>query len=1028
MNIALTGHNESPEQLVQSHPGQLLSQLDFKINVLELCSKKDGVSLEADHVMEIVADFRNLLLQAVWIKNILAENAVDTKKPDAELFKQDIERHQTIIQNKIVELLNMHGEKLLIAADGDYAFHHQSNYDSKLDNNDATFANFRDAELAMQKLWQQKAQRKNYFNALGRTEFGKNVPGLQSLKIELLNGHTGLSEKMGKVQGDIEAMWSSPMVRLADRKKSHLSYIRSLRSNQEIIEGPETVRLLNQIHDSIYGCQESKVASVALVGPPGVGKTKILEYYFMQHGVTAESSDIDPGQSSFTLMASPTLGLEKGMEEKQSLIEHVKQADKENLGQLLRLDPKFFAKILALDSKDLADPNLENCDEQFSQIKKNLLAYLSRDLNKDVLKIMEGIGRKGYNYALILKALQEDRPVILNEFPEIQEWTFLHSLLEAKPCSDEERSPHPKENPKFIKGWFLNTITGEWMKVGQKFRICFTGNIGREYGNSFVPPALMSRIGDSLIHIEAMPPQQVAETIAWPQLCNPDDGRFLLDDAVAYKLHFLISEVLPKMQKRLSECGLGAVPIASYRSIIDLCKSINPANKISPLDIDEALMRVFILPLKAQQQTDVLPQVVSILKGTGFLQSKEYDKRLSKENILSAADLGRLTEMIKDVTDPFKEELYKNNKDRYQEACPICGVKRCPCHGSAEKNDMDDLQATLALLKVGLSRKLMKEIGIWQKDLAEQKRWPILIESLFGNKELATRSIDFTQEQLRELTDYLQIELNKLPTKLEDLPDKLPLFVDAVNKRFIKKEDLTTIVSIESLKTLEKQLQEMIEGDEEEINSVSIERYLRCARLIKENIDATYNIPDSIKRFLQHNKNVRLNPLQLVDIAAMSRGDMEWKNKFDADLKSRKSELKNICLKECGEILNFNESDPKFSSAKKSKSKSAPAVDTKSMATPGVKLENNFIALHKILEKIGALIHLKIARIEELHPILSKIEEVMNEAVQTGRITNQQIYIRLIKALAACKNIEYADLVETLMQIKTPPLPPVRKF
>jgi len=68
-------------------------------------------------------------------------------------------------------------------------------------------------------------------------------------------------------------------------------------------------------------------------------------------------------------------------------------------------------------------------------------------LNTTVLHLAKTFSESnGYEDGPIIEALKNNQPVIINEFVELEDWTFLNGLLTTVPATDEEAGPMPTFN------------------------------------------------------------------------------------------------------------------------------------------------------------------------------------------------------------------------------------------------------------------------------------------------------------------------------------------------------------------------------------------------------------------------------------------------------------------------------------------------------------------------------------------------------------------------------------------------------
>jgi len=1027
------------EAQIQQDPLAVLATTKLGKSLSKTVAKSSNEMLPAESAELIVEDVRDKVAQLVLLEKMIKNLADGSIDAPHENVGADFETYREIVRALLAEYIQKYGSNISLESERIRVFYDEPNYRLDAPFSIPTYANFEAARSLLQQLTKEKTNLSVFFAQYKRAATG-DLPGFESVVAHMSNGSTALADRITKVEADTTDIWRSEEVRMAWLKRMHLEYIKQMDEGRAVLETPTVIRLLNRIHEALFGSKAYKVSGPALVGPPGWGKTSMLQDYFRSFGLEPLSADIDPGQSAFSLMARPTLGLEKGLEEIKALVALVDDMEPSQIKRICELDPEKFNAVFDIAPSEICvlgeevsaneDDESPEAYDKWERIRQKIKAQLEAKLMTDFVSTVENLFlNKGYSYNLILKGLQQNKPVILNEFPELQEWTFLHGLLTAVPSTDEDAAPRPTLKPKEgeqIKspnGWFFNTITGDWMRVPKHFRICFTGNIGVEYGNTGLPPALMSRIGGGLIQIDGLPPEELARCIVWPLLSSKDTGKFLLKDDVAYKLHFLITDFFPKLQTKLNDIADESFTIAT-REIIDLCRCLHPYHNQNPCSLDEALMRTLVRPAHARRFLESLKFIVAMLKGTGFLS--DYSDELEQMDKSLASD--RTEKMIAELKNPFRASTYVTDKKKFEGKCMVCGVLHCPIHGSEAKDFAEFAGKASDLAKVGLDMRLINMIGDFLKKVFDKEQYAMFMELHVGNldqRDTVGSITSIERKKISEYLDKLQQKFPKNPEKpganLTEASEIIKILAIAVKKLFISKAGTDRAQVYKIADAIMKQTMGFLHdvGQEQpdfKTAILKIRNYIEVKHAI---LSLKLDFDDSALVELLRTWIPRLDPKLISSIAEAY-----------PDQKELQADIKSHVKTNAGEIVaKFNEEKGSlFTDKMQAKLKKSHNKDDRSLLSVP-EFEMLYPKFIKLLDDAKAMLELGIITTTELQEITRYAEYKMNQAVRSGFTPKSfTTYIRVIRKLADIKQLKLDEIVSDICKPTEVSLPPMKSY
>jgi len=722
-------------------------------------------------------------------------------------------------------------------------------------------------------------------------------------------------------------------------------------------------------------------------------------------------------------MARPTLGLEKGLVDVKYLVELVHGLSLSDVEILCRKNAKQFATAFGFDIDEIKQAlNASGFEKEqlLTEILTTMKSRLQGKLLEDMVTAVENLlVTKGYSYNLVLKGLQQNKPVILNEFPELQEWTFLHGLLTAIPCSDADAAPRPatipKEGEKISnpKGWFFNTITGDWLRVPENFRICFTGNIGIEYGNTGVPPALMSRIGGGLIQIDSLPGNEITRCIAWPLLSSEETGKFLLDDEDAYKLHFLITDFFPKLQEKLGLIRDEFFSVAT-REIIDLCRSMHPDDNEYPCSLDEALMKTIVRPCHSRRLSESLKLIIAMLKGTGFLQGYDDELKMMDKDL----DTDRTKSIIAELKNPFERSKYEASSENFKGKCMVCHVTHCPVHGKDSNEYVSYAERTKALAKMGVDGRLLQLISAYLKNLLANDENEIFIDGHLGSHEADDGAFAIDAKGRENLMNFLIEVQEDLGRDVDQTPDILDLLSKASRKLFIPKNKIDQTRIENAFDAYKKTFLDAITGNQNDSDiKIRVMAYIRARKAVKH-LRKSVSDEDVINVLLP-----LINKFDVVELGHLreSFNGTPIVEKIDEHVAT--PAVKNGFLEHCNRQKIDVFGDQTKANLRKSKNRVVQSL----LDTPDFELV--FPKIMKLLETTEALLKLNILSSNDRMEIIKYAEFKMNQAVTSGYTPKSfTTYIRVIKKLAQIKKMNIDELITLMTKPAEIPLPPMRTY
>lgn len=544
----------------------------------------------------------------------------------------------------------------------------------------------------------------------------------------------------------IAELWAEPNVRAAFARERHMEWIGSIRSRRLINLSDYSTDLLNEIHSHVYGNAKRKASGAFLSGDPGEGKTSVFVEYFRLNGQEPLVMTMDPGQSAFTLFSRTTLGTERGLEGVRSLIDTVLTLPVEDLRALYRRDEALFR----LRGIEPAEMELMEGEE----VRKAIVAKLASPLQDTYVSRLSSVLRSGEELrgkamGPVLQAAQElpsGRPVIIDEAVEMRDFSVFNNLLTAVPATDAEAGPMPSFTPEkgqsMPVGWYFDLQMG-WLRVRENFCICMTGNLGQKFGNAGIAQAWMDRFGSGFLQVPlsssgADRDREDLAAIVWPNLCEPETGKFLFTPGVAYRVHFFVTQFLPRIRSWMQEQFVGVSLPLTRRFVLRFSQNLIgqqkdfQVGKIREISIDEAVMASLIRPSCVPGLRESLPYFVAMLQAGGFLGSADHKaeiKRMLPEEESRITELVATAQQDRSGAPQYRYDAYSSNAEHFDGECEVCAVKRCPCHGAETRQDAEFATHAKRLSSVGVDRAFASALRGWQERMVKEGHWNLFTES-----------------------------------------------------------------------------------------------------------------------------------------------------------------------------------------------------------------------------------------------------------------------------------------------------------
>jgi len=244
------------KQSIAKDPIGTLEAQGIKLVTNHVPDGQDNANLLKDAEL-IIDEIRSKVGELLYAEDILQRDDLD---PTAmALVKEDLETQRTKIRQWLTEIINRLGTQFILDESSRlYDFYETPTY-----RPDAcvlpTYANFRAVLGHLQELRRQKKDASSLFGKYREIASLKH-PGLENLKASICNGSSRLNEKVHAVLRQLQQIWNNDEVRLAYRKREHMTFIRQMKESRAVVETPTVIQKLNEIHQNLFGSKAFKVS------------------------------------------------------------------------------------------------------------------------------------------------------------------------------------------------------------------------------------------------------------------------------------------------------------------------------------------------------------------------------------------------------------------------------------------------------------------------------------------------------------------------------------------------------------------------------------------------------------------------------------------------------------------------------------------------------------------------------------------------------------------------------------------------
>ncbi len=477
-------------------------------------------------------------------------------------------------------------------------------------------------------------------------------------------------QRLQEIQEELDRLWEEPLTRYFVYQDYLERLIFQDQMGEPVLEIPSVTRLMNELAAWERRHTETPIGGV-LIGPPGTGKSLVIEYYLKTHPEHRKKGppviiDMSQETTEFVLLGGEAIEITDRFTvlnaiyqifQKQEEIEtrikrpDISTAEKEELEvELEWLDQHIedilhvllgqyveFRRELVSDdeierySQELGEDLVRRkrlTPEQKQKLTKKIKSAISKWQAMELGKIMYG---NGWRDGIILKALKEGRDIIINEYNNF-------------------RLP-----PDALRQLFQTAYGGKWFFAGTgeeitvMSRIYLTANAGSSAEKFFYDTAQLTAAFESRLPppiVVELPPTEEELLIIQAKLSDTnkrllcdkelerklqatgalEDYEFILKFGEAELIVYLFEEILPKL-RALSAKAPKEIPSLDLRHINRFCRDlVNPfTRERTRMSVEEAFVRNFLKPFLSN------PTAFEILVNEGIVQEM-YKKGLLHNN------------------------------------------------------------------------------------------------------------------------------------------------------------------------------------------------------------------------------------------------------------------------------------------------------------------------------------------------------------------------------------------------------------
>lgn len=387
-----------------------------------------------------------------------------------------------------------------------------------------------------------------------------------------------------------------------------MQVIQQYHDKEKVIDIPTTIGYLNEIH-KIRKRHKNSVIGAVLTGPPGVGKSTIIEHYLEKIGrvnrdpekgpiTTPLYLDMSENVNEYTIIGMPDVTLEEPIDKYTKFMGITGDLSDEQLLLMLSRQSERMHDIMGGDETDRKAVLIGTLMREIGEMKgsgelsadavKQLNAVKSRlhqiaenaFVDEASKKLYDLTRKNGWRDGILSQAIRYDRDIIIDEFNMSDKYSYLHRLLESAP------------------GDTFQLPTGENLKISKDWRCWFTGNVGAMHGSRGVKPAVMSRIKGAYLEMNA--PTEYEEYMVMLAGISNVNGMVCRSEADVNRLGILIEEGFKTVRELQEKEGAKPtyVPI-SFRTIRTIAETLFDMDTQTavPESIDTAIFNEVVRPL-----------------------------------------------------------------------------------------------------------------------------------------------------------------------------------------------------------------------------------------------------------------------------------------------------------------------------------------------------------------------------------------------------------------------------------------------
>ncbi len=1026
------------------------------------------MAVEPEIVGILLAGFRASVEQ--YISSELLE-----AHPDLQDMKESILQGRRKVRGDIMRLLREHGGHLRSASREQSRFNHEVTYEPGKDV-EPTLANFRHLRGLHKDI---EARRDEMAATLGGAQrsLRANIPGMAAFSRLIVQTEGGSEEHRLKTL--MRQMWGDERVQAEWVRAQHVAYAQAAERGDRIIEGPSTVVLLNRIHREINVNKMRGSTGVALVGPPGWGKTEILKHYFAEVGIHLVTADMSRISNAATLMARPALQ-DESFRSLDDVIDAIETMTHRDFLRFYTQHPELCQQA-GIDWDQIKNPR---ATQRLANARQALAAPLKDARGNRIAEALQThVRQRGVVFGLLAKTLLRPNSAFgFEEFTylDIANAPFVNGLMTTIPATDEEAGLPPDERttPGDLKGWFQEPISGIWFRVPKTFSINGTANVGAAYRNQGISAAWESRFGGGLITIplrdqrkketapiddgvefqetpEGNQFKEYLETLVWPRLSDSTTGRFELDDDTAYRLDFLVRRVLPHIISTLRRRNR-KMPNLSIRTLQDLCNRLLPRSQdedLKGVNLDTAIWESIVEPLAADidQYGETVEVVLAWLMGSGVLRnvgtrvkgllSGPVHQRLQKTiDQLRTSGSGN-TEQAAETFEQFQDTQYTRAEGVHAGSCHACGVTACPVHGKDTEEYLHQLAQLERAAAMGMTPEIARAISKRQAELLRAQEWGMLLEVY-----LETNGAKQLEKIPAGLEEYLQSLVTACTEDPEQAPEHIQILQRASANALPVKVDQQwmctmmdywgkVLANTEFVDVHErlKQLQD-VPGASAEQDRVRIGKDMQ--RIVRDRIAPALRVMRTLQEWSKQTRDLNMDecmvltdmvdylPAQSLMVARELTAEEEHKDvvktAVDRSVKSRKKELQAEF-----KAMRDNLGGGANQEAAQGRVIARPPAEIAQMP----QLVQQYGAVQRLLREAGALAKLHAIPTEELTELVSLASGLLREGFGGEKESDVCIpFVRCMRTIADVRGMSVNDVLQYFFEPKVVPYPPIRQF